>query len=189
MTADPIVDHLRFDVEQFERMDAAGVLDPDVRYELLEGEIVEMSAVGARHAAVVDRVSEELVFRLRRRATIRGQNPVKLLPRSMPQPDLAVVRRRQDFYAGGHPTAEDVHLLIEVADSSLRFDRVVKLPIYAHHGIPEVWVVDVTGQVVHVHLDPVDGAYREVRTVARSETFAPQAFPDLTLTPEDLLGP
>lgn len=188
MTADAVVDRLRFTVEQFERMGEAGVLDPDTRYELLDGEVVPMSPIGARHAAAVDRVVEVLFLRLQQRATLRGQNPVRLLPRSMPQPDLAVVRRRRDFYEGGHPTAEDVQLLVEVADSSLRIDRLVKLPIYARHGIAEVWVVDLTDQVVHIHRDPDQSDYRTVLTWRGSEPFAPLAFPDVVLTPDDLLG-
>lgn len=188
MTADPVVDHLRFTVEQFERMGEAGVLDPDERYELLDGEVVPMSPIGARHAAAVDRSYQVLLLKLVDRASLRGQHPVKLLPRSLPQPDLAVTRRRRDFYEGGHPTAEDVLLLIEVADSSLRFDRLVKLPIYAHHRIPEVWIVDLADGLVHIHREPVEGEYRDVRTVRRGETFSPQAFPDVTLTPDDVLG-
>lgn len=189
MTADPVVKPLHFTVEQFERMGETGVLDPDERYELLDGTVVPMSPIGPKHAGKNDRIFAVLVRRLFDRATVRGQNPVTLLPRSMPQPDIVVARHRRDFYESAHPTAEDVHLAVEVYDSSLRIDRLVKLPIYARQGVQEVWIVDIAAGEIGVHRDPHDGAYRLNDVVRGGESLAPVDFPDVVFTVEELLGP
>ncbi|MDQ3152407.1 MAG: Uma2 family endonuclease, partial [Actinomycetota bacterium] len=178
----------RFAVEEYERMGEVGIFDPADRVELLDGEIVTMSPIGPKHAGVVNRIAAHLFRRLDGRATVIVQNPLRLLPRSEPQPDLVVASFRRDFYQSAHPTAEDVLLVIEVADSSLRIDRAIKLPIYARQSIVEVWIVDLAANVVHVHTDPVDGAYREVRTLRSGETLMPRAVPDLKLTVDELLG-
>ena len=189
MAADPMVDlRWRFTVEEYERMGEVGIFDPADRVELLDGEIVPMSPIGPKHAGVVNRIAAHLFQRLGDRATVIVQNPLRLLPRSEPQPDLVVARFRRDFYQSAHPTAEDVLLVIEVADSSLRTDRAVKLPIYARQGIVEVWIVDLAADVVQVHTDPVDGSYREVRTVHTGEALKPRAVPDLKLAMEQILG-
>lgn len=189
MTADATVDlRRRFTVEEYERMGEVGVFAPDERVELLDGEVVAMSPIGPKHASVVDVLAEELVLLLARRASVRVQNPVRLPPRSEPQPDIVVARRRRDAYRSAHPTAEDTLLVVEVADSSLRIDRAVKLPIYASQGIVEVWIVDLAGDVVHVHTDPVDGGYRDVRTLGRGQRLAPVALPDAVLDVETVLG-
>jgi Uma2 family endonuclease len=189
MAADPMVElRWRFTVEEYERMGEVGIFDPADRVELLDGEIVTMSPIGPKHAGVVNGIAEHLIVRLAGRATVIVQNPLRLLPRSEPQPDLVVARFRRDFYRSAHPTAEDVLLVIEVADSSLRTDRAIKLPIYARQGIVEVWIIDLATDVVHVHTDPVDGAYREVRTVRSGELLTPRAVPDFELTTDEILG-
>jgi Uma2 family endonuclease len=189
MAADPMVElRRRFTVEEYERMGEVGIFDPADRVELLDGEIVTMSPIGPKYAGVVNRIAACLFRSLDDRATVIVQNPLRLLPRSEPQPDLVVARFRRDFYQSAHPTAEDVLLVIEVADSSLRTDRAVKLPIYARQGIGEVWIVDLAADVVHVHTDPVHGAYREVCTVRSGETLKPRMVPDLELTIGEILG-
>ncbi len=123
MAADPMADlRWRFTVEDYERMGEIGIFDPADRVELLDGEIVVMSPIGPKHAGVVNRIAAHLFRRLDGRATVIVQNPLRLLPSSEPQPDLIVARFRRDFYQGAHPTADDVQLVIEVADSSLRTD-------------------------------------------------------------------
>ncbi len=169
-------------------MGEVGIFDPADRVELLDGEIVTMSPIGPKHAGVVNRIAEHLIVRLAGRATVIVQNPLRLLPSSEPQPDLVVARFRRDFYQSAHPTAEDVLLVIEVADSSLRTDRAVKVPIYARQGIVEVWIVDLAADVVQVHTDLADGSYREVRTVHAGEALKPRAIPDLELTTGEILG-
>ncbi len=183
-----MVEPRRFTVEEYERMGEVGIIDPAERVELLDGEIVAMSPIGPQHAGVVDAIAEQLYGKLIGRVTIRVQNPLRLLPRSEPQPDITVARRRRDFYRGAHPTAEDILLVIEVADTSLHTDQFVKLPIYARQGIVEVWIIDLPAEVMHVHTDPVDGDYREVRTVARGGSLSPVEIPDLRLTVDEILG-
>ncbi|MGQ0572717.1 MAG: Uma2 family endonuclease [Pseudonocardia sp.] len=188
MAADPVIETRLFSVEEYELMGRLGVLNPEERLELLDGRIVPMSPVGPEHASVVDVLAELLILALDRRASVRVQNPVRLPPRSEPEPDIVVARRRRDRYRSAHPTAEDALLVVEVADSSLRRDRLVKLPIYARQGVAEVWIVDLAADVVHVHTDPAGEVYRDVRTVARGDSVTPVALPDLTLAVADVLG-
>lgn len=169
-------------------MGRLGVLDPDERLELLDGKIVPMSPIGPDHASVVDVVAEVFYARLLGRVHIRVQNPVRLPPRSEPQPDIVIARRRRDHYRSAHPTAEDTLLVIEVSDSSLRKDRLVKLPIYARQAIVEVWIVDLSADVVHVHTDPADGQYRTSRTLRRGDSLTLVELPDVTLTVDEILG-
>ena len=189
MAADPMVDRRRrFSVEEYERMGEVGIFDPADRMELLDGEIVLMSPIGPKHAGVVNRISTFLIQRISDRFTVIVQNPVRLPPRSEPQPDVMVARYRRDFYESAHPTAEDLALVIEVSDTSLRTDRTIKLPIYARQGVVEVWIVDLAARVVHVHTDPSGDQYRTVRTLAGDQPLEPTAVADLTLTVADILG-
>ncbi|MBC8094067.1 MAG: Uma2 family endonuclease [Pseudonocardia sp.] len=189
MVADPTFDiRRRFTVDEYEQMGRSGILAPDERTELLDGEIVAVSPIGPRHASVVELVTEAFYRLVLGRVSIRVQNPVRLPPRSEPEPDVVVARRRRDAYSSAHPTAEDVLLVVEVSDSSLAMDRAVKLPIYARQGVVEVWIVDVQAGVVHVHADPVDGLYRDVRTVGRGGTLTPTQLPDVTIAVDTILG-
>jgi hypothetical protein len=177
-----------FTVEEYHRMVQAGILGEDDRVELLEGEIVEMAPIGSRHASCVDRLTHLLVRQLAEKAIIRVQNPVRLGERSEPQPDLALLRPRPDFYAKAHPGPGDILLLVEVAEATIGVDREVKLPLFARAGVPEVWLVDLSGECIEVYRKPTPQGYQEVRQVRRGERVAPQAFPDLGLAGEEILG-
>lgn len=168
----------RFSVDEYERMGEAGILGEDDRVELLDGEIVEMTPIGARHAATVKRLNALFTERLGHRVQIGVQDPVWLDEHSEPQPDLALLRPRADFYAAGHPTPEDILLLVEVADSSLRVDRQIKIPLYARAGISEVWLIDLEARRVLVHRDPTEQGYGVVSEVQSDESIAPLAFPE-----------
>lgn len=138
------VRHL-FSLEEFHRMGHSGIFGEDDRVELIEGEIVEMSPIGSAHAATVNRLNRLLTTQAGERAIVTVQNPLSIPGEdaavdSEPQPDLMLLEPRNDFYAEGHPTPEDVLLLIEVADTTPDFDRTVKLPVYAGGGVAEVWV-------------------------------------------------
>ena len=135
-----------FTVHEYYRMAEAGIFGEDDRVELLSGEIVEMTPIGSRHAAAVSRLIHVFTARLSGTAILRVQDPLRLDNYSEPQPDLAIVRLRQDFYRDAHPDAADVLLLIEVADTSGDIDRTVKIPLYARSGVAEVWVVDLQDQ-------------------------------------------
>ncbi|MGQ0575968.1 MAG: Uma2 family endonuclease [Pseudonocardia sp.] len=188
MTVDPDLQHWRFTVDEYERMVEVGILDADARVELLDGEIVEMSPIKPPHASTVDRMTQLLVLRLTGLAIVRVQNPLRLQPRSEPEPDLVVLEPRADFYASAHPTAIDTLFLVEVSDSSLRLDLRVKMPIYAGQGIAEAWVVDIAGERVLVHTNPDDGSYRHVRPVRRGESITPLALPEVSFGVDEILG-
>jgi Uma2 family endonuclease len=188
MAADPDVTPVRFTVEQYERMGETTILDPDTRYELLDGVITMMSPAGPRHSATVDRIAAQFIQRLAGQATIKIQNPIRLGPDSELEPDILVARYRSDFYEFAHPTAADALLALEVSDSSIRVDRLVKVPIFARHGLPEVWIVNLGDRCVEVYRDLQDGTYRDVRTYRGDEPFSCAAFPDVTFTARELLG-
>ena len=188
MAADPDVTPVRFTVEQYERMGETTILDPDARYELLDGVITVMSPIGPLHAGTVDQVVALVMHRLYGRAGVRVQNPIRLGRRSETQPDIVIARLRRDFYKSGHPTAEDTYVAVEVSDSSLRVDRLVKLPIYAEQQVGEVWIADVQERVVEVYRDPEGDTYRDVHLHRGDEPFSCAAFPDVTFTADELLG-
>ena len=179
----------RFTVDEYHRMGEVGIFSEDDRVELLAGEIVEMSPIGPLHASTVGRLTALFSAQLGREAIVWIQNPLLLgAEDSEPQPDVALLRPHPDFYARAHPEAQDVYLVIEVADTSLVTDREVKLPIYARAGVPEVWLLDVVTQRLEVHRRPTPDGYQDVHSFRRGESVAPQAFPHLVLTVDTLLG-
>src|SRR5256885_12139959 len=129
-------------VDEYERMGEAGIFHPDDRLEILEGGVYEMSPIGSLHAACVDFLITALGELAQRRFIVRGQNPIRLDDFSEPQPDIALLRQRDDFYRHAHPTPADVLLIIEVADSTLESDRAYKIPLYAQATIAECWLVN-----------------------------------------------
>lgn len=172
----------RFTRAEYYRMAEVGILGEDDRVELIEGEIVEMCPIGRRHVAFVGNLGQLLTVRLVSRALVFVQSPVVLTEDTEPQPDLAVVRRRAVPYKEREAHADDVLLLIEVADSSLAYDRTTKLRLYAAAGIPEYWIVDCTGEAVEISRDPGPEGYREVTQVTGTARLTLQAFPDVLLT-------
>ena len=178
----------RFTVDDYHAMVSAGALKEDDRVELIEGEIVDMTPIGSRHAATVDLLTRWLVMGCGTRAIVRVQGPVRLGPHSEPQPDLLVLKPRDDFYRIKPAEAADVLLLIEVADSSLQYDRRVKLPLYARAGVREAWLVDLVRDEVEVHREPGPGGFRHVEQRGRGTLLQPSAFPDLSLSIDELLG-
>ncbi len=183
----PLVVRRKFTVEEYHRLAKAGILGEDDRVELIDGEILEMSPIGARHAACVDRMNRTFSS-LSDRAIVRVQNPVRLGDLAEPQPDLALLRPQADFYAAGHPGPEDVLLVVEVAETSSDYDRQVKVPLYARWGIREVWLVDLEQDRIEVYRAPSPEGYREMVVVERGGRLGPVAFPDLELGAEDVLG-
>jgi len=178
----------RFTVEEYQRMGRAGIFSEDDRVELIEGEIVEMTPIGSRHAACVKRLNSLFSSRLGERAIVSVQDPLNIGARSEPQPDLMLLEPRLDFYAHAHPEPKDVLLIVEVADTSLDYDRKIKIPLYAQASIPEVWLVDLNTSTVELHLDPSPQGYKQVRSVRQGESLAPQAVPGLVLAVADILG-
>jgi Uma2 family endonuclease len=170
----------RISVEQFYGMATAGLLAPDERMELIEGEIIDMAPIGTRHASCAEHLATALITALGARAIVRSQLPVRLSADSEPQPDIAVVAPRADRYRSNHPSAADVLLLVEISKSTLRFDIEVKAPLYARHAIPELWILDLGANEVHVYSAPRDGVY----TISATTGLAPRkltAFPDVVV--------
>ena len=179
----------RFTVDDYYRMGEVGILGPDERLELICGEIVEMVPIGSLHASVVERLANLLRRGLSDdEAMIRGRNPIHLDNSSEPQPDIVLVKPKPDFYRDAHPLPSDVLLLIEVSDSTLAFDRLVKLPLYAQAGIPEVWIVDLAGETVEVNRQPGPDGYASQTVVARGARVSPAVFPKVRLAIRDILG-
>lgn len=180
----------RFTIDDYYKMAEAGILAEDDRVELLDGEIVDMPPISSEHAGAVNLTLAGLASCLpHRRYVVSVQNPVRLNLYNEPQPDLAVLRWREDGYTRGHPGAADVLLLVEVMQSSADYDRQVKLPLYARFGIPEVWLLDLPGDRLEVHRDPGPEGYRRVATVARGERVRALLVPELELDPVALLPP
>jgi Uma2 family endonuclease len=165
----------RFTTADYHRMLETGIVREGDRVELIEGEIVEMAAMGARHMDVVSRFTHGFVREMGDHSIVRVQGPILLSDRSEPEPDLVVAVPRPGRYHRSHPTPEDILLVVEVSDSSLEYDRQIKLPLYARAEIPETWLADLNGGVVLVHREPSDGAYRVVHLAGRGERIARKA--------------
>ena len=178
----------RFTVAEYCALAEAGILTEGERIELLDGEIITMPPIGEPHEDGTDRLDELLKLNLTGRARVRVQGSVRLNDDSLPQPDIAVLRLRDDYHRH-RPTPADVFLLIEVADSSLEYDRGVKLPRYAAAGIPEVWIVNLRAWQVEAFADPANGVYQSRRVVPADAAIGPQAFPDVSLAVADFLLP
>ncbi len=179
---------LLFSVSEYEALGQIGFFGHERRLELIEGEILEMTPIGPEHARSVRRLDALFNSRLADRAVTNVQNPLRLGHLSEPQPDLALLVPPMERYDRRHPAADDVLLLVEVADTTTRFDRVVKAPLYARHGVTELWIVDVKAEVVEVHRDPSPEDYRSVECHGRGSVVAPLAFPDRSVGVDEILG-
>ena len=179
----------RFTTADYHRMAEAGILNEDSRVELIRGQIVDMAPIGAPHFGMVNRLTRLLPALLAGRGLVSVQNPVRLDDGSEPEPDVAVLKPRADDYESAAPRPEDVLLLIEVADSTLRDDRDVKIPLYAESGIAECWLVDVVGRAVEVYRQPMDGRYAESWRVEPDGTMDIAALPSVGLAASDLFRP
>lgn len=174
----------RMTIEEFQRLG-----ETEERLELLYGEVVEMSPIGPAHASVVRRLLRLFSLRLSSQAIVDAQSPIVLREQeSEPQPDLNLLRLREDFYSTGTPEPGDIFLSVEVADSSLYRDRNVKMPLYAQTGVPETWLVDLNSETVWVYRQPSPEGYRDVRPYRRGESISPEAFPETSFAVDEILG-
>jgi len=165
-----------FTVDEYDRMIDAGILSEDDRVELIEGELIKMSPIGKRHGACVKRINRIASEQVGNYAIVSVQDPIRLNDHSEPQPDIALLKYQDDFYDQVVPPAESVLLIIEVADTSLGYDKNVKLLLYAKAGIPEVWIDDLVGDKIEAYSNPVNGKYRDSRMISRGESLSPQNY-------------
>ena len=178
----------RFTVEEYDRMGQVGILSEDDRVELIDGEIIEMPPIGSPHSAVTSRLAALLARVMEGRAIFRVQDPIRLGSYSQPQPDVVLVRPREDYYASGHPGPADVLLVVEVADTSIAYDRQVKIPLYARAGVREVWIIDLAAEKVAVFRHPSGADYRSISTSGRGDVLSVEALPGITVPLEQVLG-
>lgn len=178
----------RLTVRDYHAMGEAGILRREDRVELIEGELIAMSPVGVPHAAQLLVMSELLAPQLVGRAVVAMQNPIRLGDFSEPEPDIALVRPPGRRYVDALPVPADVFLLIEISDTTLRYDSTVKAALYAKHGIVEYWIIDIAGHAVLVHRAPTAEGYAETRRATAGETLEPLALPGLRLAVADMLA-
>ncbi len=183
----PVLTKHRFSTSDYYRMAETGVLRPDQRVELLDGEIIDMSPIGPSHASVVKRLIHYFTQMARGRWLVAAQDPAHLDEHSEPQPDLMLLKVVADFYSSQHPRPADVYLLIEVADSSLSYDREKKLPAYGRAGIPEVWIVNLEDRTVEVYREPHLTGYGSTTILRPGAKACPLAFPDAAVDVAELL--
>ena len=178
----------QFTVADFARMAEAGIFAEDDRVELIDGEVRVMSPIGPRHAAIVKRLNALLTRHLADRAIVSVQDPIQLTDYSELQPDLAVLLTRADFYAQTHPLPTDVLLVIEVAETSLEYDREEKLPRYAQALIPEVWLIDVERETVTQYTQPDGTRYGDERLLEPGQEIVSHTVSHLQLSVEHIFG-
>ena len=174
-----------FTADEFHKMAEAGILHEDDRIELIEGELIEMAAICSRHVTCIIELTRILVPLAGREARVSPQNPIRLSENLEPQPDLAVLRARD--YKDSLPGPEDVLLLIEVSDTTLRYDREVKLPLYARSGVSEAWIMDLKNSTMERHTEPSQSGYRLVRRAGRGDYLPSEAIPGLALRFDNIL--
>jgi len=176
----------KFTIAEYYQMAEAGIFLANDRVELIAGEIIEMSPIGSRHAAGTIRLTRLFSRLIGDRAFLSVQNPIRLSDRSEPQPDLTLLQLRPDFYAQGHPQPAEVLLLVEVSDTTVEYDREVKIPLYAQAGIVEVWLVNLPEEYIAVYRHPAGDRYLEIQRWQRGQNISILAFPDVSLAVNDV---
>ena len=177
-----------FTTTEYHKLREIGFFTEDDRVELIDGEIITMSPIGPKHAGCVNKLNRILNRKAARFAIVAAQNPVWLNEYSEPQPDIALLKLREDVYTISHPTPEDTLVAIEVADSTLEGDRQIKLPKYAQARVPEVWLVDLVNNRIEVHALPNEGVYQEVRIILHHQNVVSRTLPQLKLKASEILG-
>jgi Uma2 family endonuclease len=176
----------RFSIAEYHRLGELGFFAPDDRVELIRGEIIKMVAKGRLHSVCNSLVFGELYVLVAKRAIVRGQEPIILMDDSEPEPDVVIARNRSDNYLSSHPEPADILLVIEVSDSTLKYDQRTKLSLYAEAGISNYWIFNLVDSQLEMHSEPYqkrqgDFNYRSQRVVLPDETVVIPGFPDLSL--------
>ncbi len=181
----PLFQRHRITVDEYHRLVPAGVIAPKARVELIEGEVIEMAPIGIRHWALVNQLRRTIERAVGDRALV-SESSMQLGGQSEPQPDIALFKPREDFYRGvGLPSAADTLLVVEVADSTVRYDREIKLPLYARHGVCELWIVDLSANMLRMHRDPQGERYLHGIETAEPGVVGINALPGVAI---DLSG-
>lgn len=178
---------LRFTVDEYYKMFELGMLDDFEHSEIIEGELIQKMGIGDRHAFVVDTLNKIFIRQVSDDVLVRIQNPVRLSDYDEPEPDLALADLRM-FDGRRHPRPKEVILLVEVSDSTVKYDRDKKLPMYAEAEIPEVWIVNLPNEIIEIHTQPNVGLYQIVKIFKRGETVKSDVLPELTVTVDTILG-
>ncbi len=176
----------RFSIAEYHRLGELGFFEPDDRIELIRGEIIIRAAKGRRHSVCNSLLVEELIILLARRARVRAQEPIILTDDSEPEPDVVIARNRSDNYLSSHPEPADILLVIEVADSTLKYDRRTKLPLYAEAGISNYWIFNLVDHQLEMHSEPYrkqngSFSYQLQRVMLPNQTVVIPGFPELSL--------
>jgi len=187
MNFQPQPRRLRFTVDEYYKMIELGMLEDYEKAEIIEGELIQKMPIGKRHSAVVEKLSEILRDELGKSVSLRNQQPVRFSEYDEPEPDLAVLQRREDFYSDNKPVPKDVLLLIEVSDATLKYDRNTILALYAEAEIPEVWIVNLPNDIIEIHTKPGSGIYQLTKIFKRGETVESETLPDLKLAVNEIL--
>ncbi|MEO8072501.1 MAG: Uma2 family endonuclease [Acidobacteriota bacterium] len=178
---------LRFSVDEYYKMIELGMLKDYEKAEIIEGELIQKTPIGNKHSAVVEKLNEILRDRLGKSVSLRNQQPVRFGDYNEPEPDLSVLQRREDFYFEHKPVPKDIILLIEVSDATLKYDRDVKLPLYAEAEVAEVWIVNLVSEIVEVHQKPSVGIYQLTKIFKRGEQVKSEVLPELKLEVDEIL--
>jgi Uma2 family endonuclease len=176
-----------FTVDDYHKMINAGILKEDDRVELINGEIIAMPPIGPNHASCVDRVNSQLYLKLGHSIIVRVQSPILLDDYSEPEPDITILKHRSDFYKNSHPKPEDILLIIEIGDSTIEYDRTIKIPGYAKSNVMETWLFDINKDRIELHRRPYNGIYQETRIAQRGQQFSCLSFPETLFSVDELL--
>jgi Uma2 family endonuclease len=175
------------DLNEWHRLGEAGIFPPESRMELINGEILHMAPIGFNHAGHTRRLNALFSFLLADKAIVSIQSPIQLGDLSEPEPDFVLLRPEASFYSTRHPKADDVLLLIEVSDSTLRFDRTQKLRLYATFNIPEYWIINLIDDCLEVYRQPQDGDYLDKSTLGKTDSLNLVALPEIKISVADIL--
>ena len=179
----------KYTAEEYQEMGKAGILTKDDRVELIDGEIVQMPPMLSSHASTVNRILRLFTGRFSEDlAVVWVQCPIRFQGNAEPEPDIALAEPRHDYYRENLPTSSNIYLLVEISDTTLRYDRNVKVPLYAVNGISEVWIVNLRGNMIETYRNPEGSSYQEITRLHRGEMVSPLAFPEVVLNVIDLLG-
>ncbi len=177
-----------FTTTEYHKLLENGFFTEDDRVELIDGEIITMSPIGPKHAGCVNKLNKMLNQIAGQVAIVAAQNPIWLNEYSEPQPDISLLKYRNDFYMTNHPTPQDILIAIEVADSTLEGDRQIKIPKYAQAGISEAWLIDLVNDRIEIYALPNEGVYQEIRIVLRHQEIVSPTLPELKLKASDILS-